>query len=89
MNNESLQVIFIVIVIVVLLALALSPVIGIWAFVILQNRKRRKIREGILSARRDVIGNKRWFPVRYASRPRFDSWFKIFPWEGAGFKWWS
>jgi hypothetical protein len=31
-----------------------------------------------------VIGNKAWFPVRYASEPRFKSFFKIFPWEGAG-----
>jgi len=84
MNNEDLQSIFIVIVVLVLLAIALSPVIALWAYIIFQNSKRRKIRERILSARRDVIGDKRWFPTRYASQPRFDSWFKIFPWDGAG-----
>jgi hypothetical protein len=84
MNSQSLQSIFIVVVIVIVLALALSPVIALFAYIIFQNSKRRKIRERILSSRRNVIGDKRWFPVRYASQPRFDSWFKIFPWEGAG-----
>lgn len=84
MNNEGLESIVMVVVAVILLALALGPVIALLAYVIFQNSKRRRIRERILSSRRDVIGDKRWFPVRYASQPRFDSWFKIFPWEGAG-----
>lgn len=84
MNNEALQSIVLVVVVVVVLALALSPVIGLWAYIIFQNSKRKKIRERILSSRRDVIGDKRWFPARYASQSRFDSWFKIFPWDGAG-----
>ena len=84
MNNEDLQSIVIVVVVIVLLAIALSPVIALWIYIIFQNSKRKKIRERILSSRRDVIGDKRWFPARYASQPRFDSWFKIFPWEGAG-----
>jgi len=84
MNNEGLQAVAIVVVVVAALALALSPVIALWVYVIFQNSKRKKIRERILSSRRDVIGDKRWFLVRYAAQPRFDSWFKIFPWEGAG-----
>lgn len=84
MNNEGLQTVFIAAVIVIVLALALSPVIALFAYIIFQNSKRRKIRERILSSRRDVIGDKRCFPVRYASQPRFDAWFKIFPWESAG-----
>jgi hypothetical protein len=84
MNNEGLQTVVIVIVVLVLLALALSPVVALWVYVIFQNGKRRKIRERILASHRDVIGDKRWFPVRYASEPRFNTWFKIFPWEGAG-----
>lgn len=84
MNDDSLQAVFTVVVVLIVLALALSPVIALWAYIIFQNSKRRKIRERILSSRRDVIGNKRWFPARYASQTRFDSWFKIFPWEGAG-----
>jgi len=84
MNNDSLQAVFTIVVVLVLLAIAMSPVIALFAYIIFQNRKRRKIREWILASRREVIGNKRWLPVRYASQPRFDSWFKIFPWEGAG-----
>jgi hypothetical protein len=84
MNNEDLQSIVIVVVVIVLLAIALSPVIALWIYIFFQNSKRKKIRGRILSSRRDVIGDKRWFPARYASQPRFDSWFKIFPWEGAG-----
>ena len=84
MNNEGLQSLIIIVVVLVLLALGLSPVIALWVYVIFQNSKRKKIRARILSARRDVIGDKQWFSARYASQPRFDSWFKVFPWEGAG-----
>ena len=84
MKSNDLQFILTLVVVLVVLALALSPVIGLFGYIIFQNRKRRKIRERILSSRRDVIGDKRWFPVRYASQPRFDAWFKFFPWEGAG-----
>jgi hypothetical protein len=84
MNNEALESIVTVVVAVILLALALTPVMALLVYVIFQNSKRRKIRERILSSRRDVIGDKHWFPARYASQPRFESWFKIFPWEGAG-----
>ena len=84
MNNDSLQTIVIIIVVMVVLAIALSPVIALWIYVLYQNSKRKKIRARILSARSELIGNKRWLPARYASEPRFNSWFKIFPWEGAG-----
>jgi hypothetical protein len=67
-----------------LLALALCPVIALWVYIILQNGRRKRIRERILNSRRDMIGNHRWFPARYASQVRFDSMFKIMPWEGAG-----
>ncbi len=84
MNNQSLQSIVVIAVVLVLLVVALSPVIALWVYVIFQNSKRKKIRARILSARREVIGDKRWLAARYASEPRFNSWFKIFPWEGAG-----
>jgi hypothetical protein len=84
MNSNSVQSIVIIAIVLVVLAIALSPVIALWVYVIFQNSKRKKIRARILSARRDVIGDKRWLPARYASEPRFNSWFKIFPWEGAG-----
>lgn len=84
MNNEAIESIVTIVVAVLLLAVALCPVIALLAYVVFQNSKRRKIRERILSSRREVIGDKRWFPARYASQSRFDSWFKIFPWDGAG-----
>src|SRR5207244_5382085 len=65
-------------------AIILTPIIALWVYIILQNGKRKRIRERILAARSDVIGNKRWFPARYAGQQRFDSFFKILPWEGAG-----
>lgn len=82
--NESAQAILIIVVILVILAIALSPVIGLWVYIILQNGKRKRIRERILNQRRDLVVNHRWFPARYASQQRFDSLFKLLPWEAAG-----
>ena len=84
MNNESVQTIVTIAVALVVLLIAGSPVVTLFVYVVYQNSKRKKIRARILSARRDVIGDKHWLPARYASEPRFNSWFKIFPWEGAG-----
>jgi hypothetical protein len=84
MNNNSMQTIVTIVIALLVLAVALTPLIALLIYVFYQNSKRKKIRARILSARRDVIGSKRWLPARYASEPRFNSWFKIFPWEGAG-----
>src|SRR6266550_5222985 len=82
--SDSIQTIVTIVVVLLVLAVALSPVVAIFIYVLYQNSKRKKIRARILSARRDVIGDTHWLPARYASEPRFNSWFKIFPWEGAG-----
>ena len=84
MSSESAQTIVIIIIILTVLALALSPIIALWIYIFLQNSKRRRIRERLLATHHDMIGNKRWFPASYASEPRFNSMFKILPWEGAG-----
>src|SRR6266849_6588197 len=84
MSSDDLKAIITIVVILFVLAIIFAPIIALWVYIILQNGKRKRIRERILAARADVIGNKRWFPARYASQPRFDSWFKILPWEGAG-----
>src|SRR5712691_572100 len=84
MNDEGVQAIVIISIVLILLAIVLSPVLALWVYIILQNSKRKRIRERILNTRGDMIGHKRWFPARYASQQRFDSWFKILPWEGAG-----
>ena len=84
MDDDSIQAIVAIIVIVVVILLVVTPVIAIWIYILYQNSKRKKIRERILAARPDLIGNKRWFPVRYASQAKFDSLLKFFPWDGAG-----
>src|SRR3982751_975357 len=38
----------------------------------------------MLNSNRELVGTRPWFPARYASKRRYDSWLKIFPWEGAG-----
>ena len=82
--NEGTQTILIIVVVLIFVAIAISPAVALWVYIILQNGKRKRIRERILNSRRDMLGNHRWFPARYASQPRFDSMFKIMPWEGAG-----
>jgi hypothetical protein len=82
--NEDAQAIIAIVVVLVILAIVLSPVVALWVYIILQNSKRKMIRERILATRSDVIGNHRWYPARYASQQRFDSWLKIMPWEAAG-----
>jgi hypothetical protein len=84
MKSDAIQAILTIVVILFVLAIILIPVIALWVHIILQNGKRKKIRERILAAHADIVGNKRWFPARYASQQRFDSFFKILPWEGAG-----
>jgi len=67
-----------------LLGIFLVPFFAFIAYVFFQNSKRKRIRERTTTAYGHVIGNARTVPVRYASEPRFRSWWKIFPWEGAG-----
>jgi len=84
MNNDAFQGMIAIVVILLLIALAFTPVITIWILVFYNNSKRKKMRQRILNSRADIISNKRWFPARYASQERFDSFFKFFPWNGAG-----
>jgi hypothetical protein len=84
MSNEDAQAILLVIVLIALLAIVFIPFALFIGYVIFQKRKRDRIRDTILRDRQQLIGNHRWFPVRYASEARFKALFKIFPWEGAG-----
>jgi len=83
MTNDEANIIVIAIV-VIIIAVALTPVIVIYAYAFYQNSKRKKIFARLLATRAELIGNNRWFPVRYASQKRFDAMFKVFPWEGSG-----
>jgi hypothetical protein len=83
MNNDDAN-IFAIVVVIILIVLTLSPIIIIYAYAFYQNSRRKKIFALVLASHADLIGNNRWFPVRYASQKRFDAMFKFFPWEGAG-----
>jgi len=83
MSNDA-QTIILILVLLIALALFLIPFILFFVYVFFQTSKRKRIRERMLAANQQLVGTKRWLPVRYASEPRFKSWFKIFPWEGAG-----
>jgi hypothetical protein len=84
MNDRDFETLINAIAALFVLIIVLCPVIALWIYIILQNGKRKRIRARIVASRPDLVGNKRWFPVRYASQPRFDSFAKILPWEAAG-----
>jgi hypothetical protein len=84
MTEESLQAIVAVIALIALLAIVFIPFAFFISYALFQKRKRKQIREAILSERQQIVGRHQWFPVRYASESRFKQFFKIFPWEGAG-----
>ncbi len=73
-------------IIIVLLGLAavLLPFVAFIIYVMVITAKRKQAVRRITAANQQLIGTKRWLPVRYASEPRFKALFKIFPWEGAG-----
>jgi hypothetical protein len=66
------------------LGLMLVPFVAFFIYVFFQNSKRKSIRARAQTQYGHVIGNSNAVPVRYCSEPRFRTWFKIFPWEGAG-----
>lgn len=84
MDDDGLKAIILIVIIFALIAMVLLPFLFIWIYIFYQNSKRKKIVQGILASRADLIGTKRWFPARYASQSKFDSLLKFFPWNGAG-----
>jgi hypothetical protein len=84
MNNDGAQAILLIVILLVCLVLIFFPLGLFFIYVFFQTSKRKRICAKMLSAHRELVGNRRWLPARYASQPRYDSWFKIFPWEGAG-----
>lgn len=83
MNNDDAQTIITVVILLFALAGLFIPLLLFFGYVFYQTSKRKSIRQRMVSTPQ-LVGNHRWLPVRYASEPRFKSWFKIFPWEGAG-----
>jgi len=84
MKSDDLEAIVGILIGLFSIAIIMVPVGALWIYIILQNGTRKRIRERILAARVDLVGNKRWFPVRYASQPRFEAMLKILPWDTAG-----
>ena len=84
MNNDDAQVIVLAIILIAILVIVFVPFLAFIGYVVYQNSKRNSIRQRLLNERQQLIGGQRWFPVRYASEPRFKSLWKIFPWEAAG-----
>jgi hypothetical protein len=84
MNDDTAQTIVAILILFAVVALILVPFLAFLGFAFYQKSKRKSIRERALTEQQQIVGNHPWFPVRYASEPRFKSFFKIFPWEGAG-----
>jgi hypothetical protein len=84
MNNDEAQAIVAAIVLIAILAIVFIPFLAFIGYTFYQKGKRDRIRQGLLAKQQQVVGTRRWFPVRYASELRFKEFFKIFPWEGAG-----
>jgi hypothetical protein len=84
MSDRDLDALASIVVLIFVFLIILCPVIALWIYIILQNSRRKRIRERVLQSRADIIGNQRWFAARYASEARFGASFKILPWEAAG-----
>jgi hypothetical protein len=84
MNNNDAQLIVLAIILIAIVAITCVPLIAFFSYAFYQKSKRNGIRQRQLSEHQQVVGNYRWFPVRYASEQRFKGLLKIFPWEGAG-----
>ena len=84
MNNDAAQTIVIIVALLIVLGAVFVPLLLFFAYVFYQTSKRKSIRQRMVTAQSQLVGNHPWLPARYASEPRFNAWFKIFPWEGAG-----
>jgi len=84
MSSDDGQTIILIVILLVCVAAIFVPLLLFFVYVFFVTSKRKRIRAKMLLTHQQLVGNRRWLPVRYASEPRFKSWFKIFPWEGAG-----
>lgn len=84
MSNDDTQTIIAIIVLLFALAALFIPLGLFFVYVFYQTSKRKRIRQRMLTSQAEFVGQRHWLPARYASEPRFKSWFKIFPWGGAG-----
>jgi hypothetical protein len=66
------------------IGVAFSPVLLFFCYVFFQNFKRKGIYQKLSAANQSLAPNSRVHFVRYATQAKYDSWLKIFPWNGAG-----
>lgn len=79
--DNSVSPVLVLLLVLFFLALLLVPLVLFFVYVGYQNWKRNDIRKKIISANGAIVEK---IPVRYASEQRFNSLFKIFPWDTAG-----
>ena len=84
MSNDDINAIVAIVIVLVALVVIFLPLLAFFIYVFYQTSKRKRTRERMLATHQQLVGSHRWLPVRYASERRYNSWFKIFPWEGAG-----
>lgn len=82
--NDTTDVIITLVIVLLLLALIFVPLIAFLGFALFLSSRRKQTVSRMLNAHQQLVGDRPWFPVRYASEARFKSWLKLFPWEGAG-----
>jgi hypothetical protein len=82
--RDNFDLIVEIIALLIFLGILLIPFFLFIVYVFYQNSKRKHIRQRTAASYAHMMGNYRTVPVRYASEPRFRSWWKVFPWEGAG-----
>jgi hypothetical protein len=58
--------------------------VGFFGYIAYQNWKRNQIRQKTLIANSTLFQGRSYFRARGASERRFNSWFKILPWDSAG-----
>ena len=83
-TQNGLETIIALLTVLFFLGVFLIPFIAFFIYVFFQNSKRKSIRARAQAQYGHMIGSSIAVPVRYCSEPRFKTWFKIFPWEGAG-----
>lgn len=82
--SDDVQTIIAVVALLVVLFLFLVPFLLFFIYVFYQTGKRKRIRQQTQQTQQQLIAGRVCIPVRYASEARFNAWFKLFPWEGAG-----
>jgi hypothetical protein len=83
--DDTLSSVIGIVLLLVFLGMLFLPFALFFVYIGYQNGKRRKIRDRVLGSDARLAANQQRFPARHASQERFKAFFKILPWESAGF----